>query len=104
MARPERFELPTPWFVGRLTVVRYPVNQRLAVLAAYDSIMIQSQSRHTKFELVTFAARSVSLWHRDRPSLVDQARRGFRLGYPVLRQATNTAPAARHLEGYRHTD
>ena len=57
MARPERFELPTPWFVGRFKVVWYPVNQPLAALAAYLSSMFQSQSRHTQFGLVTLAAR-----------------------------------------------
>ena len=62
LARPERFELPTPWFVGRSKVIWYPVNQRLAALADYLSSMIQSQSRHTQFELVTLAARSLKSW------------------------------------------
>jgi len=56
-------ELPTPWFVGRLKIFRYPVNQWLAALASYSSSLIQSQSRHTQFELVTLPTRSVrSLW------------------------------------------
>ena len=49
MARPERFELPTAWFVARLYNFTYFMNQSLAVLAhpipylSYQSLVLQWQ-------------------------------------------------------------
>ena len=53
MARPERFELPTPWFVGPMTGIETFTNQQLAALATRLLSMVQSQLRYRQPDLVS---------------------------------------------------
>jgi len=51
LARPERFELPTFWFVGRNVVVRFFGNQSLAALAIVSTCLPKAQLGHIQSPL-----------------------------------------------------
>ena len=61
LARPERFELPTPWFVGRLIGICCLVIQQLAALAVLKCGMSPAQSRHIQCELGTPMGKGPSI-------------------------------------------
>ena len=46
LARPERFELPTFWFVGGKAGTRFLFSQSLAALAIHHTYFIKAQLRH----------------------------------------------------------
>jgi hypothetical protein len=62
LARPERFELPTP--LVRRTIKDCWVSRKSMTCSACRLLVqqIQAHSRHTQFELVTFTARPVRRW------------------------------------------
>ena len=57
MARPERFELPTPWFEGRFDGIWVFINQSLAALANPAICLSTAQLWHSQFEEDTTAAQ-----------------------------------------------
>jgi len=56
LARPERFELLTPWFAGRIEVIETFVNQLLAALAVHESSLSQSHLSHNQSGKVAISA------------------------------------------------
>jgi len=58
LARPERFELPTPWFVGRFDRFQSFFNQQLAALALLEPSLSKAQSCHSQFVLGSIKTRS----------------------------------------------
>ena len=84
LARPERFELPTFWFVGRLFRTCCVVIQLLAALATPEPNLSKSHAWHSTSELGTKHGRirrfksgaCFPLRQRDCPALKQKPRRG----------------------------
>ena len=54
MARPERFELPTPWFVGGHPEQGVYVNQELATLANIKSVKNKGRLATISYNTATY--------------------------------------------------
>jgi hypothetical protein len=67
MARPERFELPTAWFVARAGALTVFINQSLAVLAypipqlSYQSLTVHCHWKLAQYQHSHFAHRKLSI-------------------------------------------